>query len=435
MTIRRLHLLAAAALMSPLAAGALEGDVTIYGTFLPFADNARVVNPTPPGYGSGASLVPAAAYTGAAVPQRFRLTSGTSNLGFKGGLDVLGEDLQVFFQVESAVSPDGDAPNAWASRNSAVGVKGRFGRLLAGNWDTPYKYPGLLNGVLRGLNPFDNAITGNPGFNVPGTVTASGYTNAKSDASFSRRQGNSVQYWSPTYLGLSVRLAASVDETKAVPTAAGAAPPTLAGPVTSPALYSGLLSWAQGPFSLSYAYELHQDYFGLKQLGANGPSTTNRSSRDEGHEVAAQARLATGTRLAFTAERLSYANRDQAANAVDRYERYAIWALAMQKVAAHSVWLTAGKAGNGTCHLNGTAPCYTNGLAARTWSAGYSYAITQAADVYASYYETRNDHSGSYAVFPSPGTVAPGGDTRGVGVGLLVTFAATAKMGQPAGTP
>ena len=72
------------------------------------------------------------------------------------------------------VNPDGDhsvyaAP--WASRNSAVGLAGNFGTLFWGQWDTPYYYAAVFVGPIRGLNPFDNAVTGNPGFNIPVVTT------------------------------------------------------------------------------------------------------------------------------------------------------------------------------------------------------------------------------------------------------------------------
>ncbi|HYG67868.1 MAG TPA: porin [Anaeromyxobacteraceae bacterium] len=428
---RSFQLLTLLALASPVAASALEGDVTIYGTFLPFLDNARVSDPTAPGLSpetGGATQVAAGAYSGNPADQRFRLTSGTSNIGFKGGVDVLGEDLQVFFQLESAVSPDGDAPNAWASRNSAVGVKGRFGRLFVGNWDTPYKYPLLIVGATRGLNPFDNTITANPGFGTPGTTTQSGRANGKADAAFNRRQGNSLQYWTPAFLGVSARVAVSMNESKTTTTSTA--------PGISPELYSALVSWARGPVSLSYGYELHRDYFGLAQLGGSpGATFTNRSSSDQGHELVAQVRLPTNTRLAVVGERLSYETDDDAVGAVEQYERYAYWAIAQQRFGRHQVWGSFGQADAGECDVVGGGACTTNGLGATQWSLGYVLSLTKAADFYASYYETDNRRSAQYAVVGGPGAVAPGGDTRGFGVGLLYTFSGTAKFGSPAGSP
>jgi predicted porin len=423
-TIR--SLLLAVTTAAPLAASALDGEVTVYGTVMPFVDNARVTGATAPGLTGGATQVPGAAYTGARVPQRFRLTSGTSNIGFKGGVDLLGEDLQVFFQVESAVSPDGDPPNAWASRNSAFGLKGKFGRALFGNWDTPYKYPVLLVGPIRGLNPFDNALTANPGFGVPGTTTQSGRVNGKADAAFNRRQGNSIQYWTPEFHGLSARLAWSVNETRTAQTATA--------PSVSPTLYSGLLSYVNGPVTLRYAYERHEDYFGLSQLGGSpGATLTNDGSTDEGHEVIGQLALPTGTRLSVILERLSYRNDDRAVGAVDEYVRLAWYALLQQRFGAHQVFGSFGQADAGECEVVGGGDCSTRGLGATQLSAGYSYALAKAADVYVAYYQTLNERSASYGVVGGPGAVAPGGDTRGVGVGFLYTFSATATAGAPKG--
>ena len=189
----------------------------------PSLDHVKTSGATAPGLSpanGGATQVAAAAYTGdlGNLPARNRMTSGTSNLGFRGSYKV-NDDLKIIWQIESAVSPDGDAPNSLTSRNSCLGLEGSWGRVFYGNWDTPYKYPLLFVGALRGLNPFDNALTANPGFNVPGTTTQSGRVNAAADAAFNRRQGNSVQYWSPVVNGFSGRVAYSVNEGKTTATA------------------------------------------------------------------------------------------------------------------------------------------------------------------------------------------------------------------------
>ncbi len=410
----------------PLAPRALDGEVTVYGTLMPFADNARVSGATEASPSDGATQVPGSAYTGVDVPQRFRLGSGTSHLGFKGGLDLLGEDLQVFFQVESTVSVDAaDSPNSWASRNTGVGLKGKFGRVLLGNWDTPYKYPTPFVGPIRGLNSFDNALVGTPGFGVPATTTQSGRAGKAADAAFNRRQGNSVQYWSPELHGFSARLAVSLNESKTVPPAS---------PSVSPTLYSGVVSYVRGPLTVRYAYERHQDYFGLSQLGGSAAATTaNDSSTDQGHLVVVQAALPTGTRLSGMAERLSYENADDTPGVVNAYARYAFYALAQQRFGSHQLWASYGLALRGTCEVAGGGACTTRGLGASQLGAGYSYAIGKSFDLYAAYYQLANDRSASYAVVGGPGAVAPGGTTRGLGLGFLYTFSATATAGAPKG--
>jgi predicted porin len=416
-----------ASLLLPLAPRALEGEVTLYGTLMPFADNARVSGATEAAPSDGATQVSGSAYTGDDVGQRFRLGSGSSHLGFKGGLDLLGEDLQVFFQVENTVSVDAaDSPSSWASRNTGVGLKGKFGRVLLGNWDTPYKYPTPFVGAIRGLNSFDNALVGTPGFGVPATTTQSGRGNVKADAAFNRRQGNSVQYWSPELHGFSARVAVSVNESKTAPT------PT--SPSVSPTLYSGMVGYVKGPLTVRYAYERHQDYFGLSQLGGSaGATTANDASTDEGHLLVAQVALRTGTRLSGMAERLSYENADDTPGEVNAYERWAFYALAQQRLGAHQLWASYGLALRGACEVAGGGACSTRGLGASQLGVGYSYAVGTSFDLYAAYYQLANDRSATYGVVGGPGAVAPGGTTRGLGIGFLYTFSATATAGLPKG--
>jgi predicted porin len=411
--------LLAVALLAVILPGASpraeELDVHVYGTFLPFLDNARADGATPPGpspASGGAALVPAAAYSGTTLPNRNRITSGTSNLGLRGTLAV-NDHLQVFWQVESAISPDGDAPNTLAGRNTGVGVAGDWGKVFFGSWDTPYKYPTLFVTPLRGLTTFDDALITSPGFNVPGTTTQSGRANGKADASFSRRQGNSVQYWTPVLAGLSARLAYSTNEGKAA----------AASVTTSPQIGSALVTYERGRGGVRYGYERHRDYFGLAQLGGSAAATpTNRASTDQAHQLVGWYALPTATKLSVIGERLVYGTEDGAPGAVRRYARDAFYALLQQRVGAHQLWGAYGQAFDGDATLVGGGAASTRGLGARQWSVGYSYGLSKSADVFASYYELRNERSASYAVFPGFGAVAPGADTRGFGVGVLYTF-------------
>ena len=167
--------LTVAGLALPLSASAQDAQFSVYGTLLPFVDNCRTTGATAPGVSRDRRRESGHCgdYTGENQPNRFRVTSGTSNIGFRGEVR-FNEHIKAWFQVECMMNPDGDhsvyaAP--WASRNSAVGLEGEFGTLFWGQWDTPYYYAAVFVGPLRGLNPFDNAVTGNPGFNVPVVTT------------------------------------------------------------------------------------------------------------------------------------------------------------------------------------------------------------------------------------------------------------------------
>jgi len=391
--------------------------VQIYGTLLPFVENIQTTGATAPGLSpatGGASLVPAAAYTGLNLPSRNRITSGTSNLGFRGAYQLDG-NLKIVYQIESAVSPDGDAPNTLAGRNTKLGLEGSFGQIFYGNWDTPYKFPLLAVGPLRGLSPFDNNLTANPGFNVPGTTTQTGRINGKADAAFNRRQGNSIQYWSPVVGGFSARLAYSTNEGKTVASATA--------PSISPDLLSGLLTYKAGPLVVSVGFERHNDYFGLSQLGgAPGATLTNTTSHDDGTELVASWTFPTGTKVSGIFEQLTYNTSDTLVGDINQYKRSAYYCLVQQRLGRHQVWGSFGSAGAGSATRTGGGTASTNGVAGREYALGYSFALSASSDLFASYYGMNNDRSASYALFPSPGTVAPGASTKGFGLGLLLTF-------------
>jgi hypothetical protein len=191
----------------------------------------------------------------------------------------------------------------------------------------------------------------------------------------------------------------------------------------SPQLYSALVTWERGPVGVRYGHERHEDYFGLSQLGGSpGATRTNPSSTDQGHEVVAWYALPTGTKVSAIWERLVYETDDTAGGAVDRYGRNAWYALLQQRLGNHQIWGAYGRAYQGDARRVGGGSASTSGLGAQHWSLGYSYRIAKTADVFASWYEVRNDRSASYSPFPGFGAVAPGADSRGVGVGLLYTF-------------
>jgi len=409
----------AGAMALPFLAFGQASSVQIYGTFNPMVDSIKTSGATAVGLSpatGGATMVAAGAYTGdpGNLPNRNRMTSGTSNLGFKGNYKI-SDDLKVIWQIESAVSPDGDPPNALTSRNSCLGLEGTWGTVFFGNWDTPYKYPILFVGAMRGLNPFDNALTANPGFNTPGTTTQNGRVNTAADAAFNRRQGNSIQYWSPNVNGFSGRVAYSVNEGKTTATATV--------PSVSPTLWSVLVNYKTGGLNISFACEQHNDYFGLAQMGGSaGATATNASSKDLANEIVASYTFSTGTKLSAIVEKLTYDTDDTAVGKANHYERTAFYFLLQQRWGAHQLFGSYGKANEGSATVVGGGPATANGLGGTQWSAGYSYALSKTADLFAAAYGMSNERSATYALFPPVGRVAPGASTAGFGLGILYTF-------------
>jgi len=240
-----------------------ESGTQIYGTFNVDVERVEARGATPPHALPAGAL--GATATGIDVPRRNRVTQNSSNIGFR-GTEQITRDFAAFFQVESSVAVDAGGSNI-ASRNTALGLKSTtWGSLRMGQWDTPYK---TISGAVEPMYftgiTYSGALIGTPGFGVgPVTVgapatSADGRTFANAaNASFERRQGNSIQYWSPTIANVSMRFAYSVDENKT----------GKSGALTQvdPDIVSASIEYERGPFYVAYAHEVHSDYFGLDAL-------------------------------------------------------------------------------------------------------------------------------------------------------------------------
>jgi predicted porin len=279
---------------------------------------------------------------------------------------------------------------------------------------------------------YTGALIGTPGFGVgPTTIgapatSADGRTFASGpNASFERRQGNSIQYWSPAIAGFAARAAYSVNEAKT----SGAASLTQ----VDPRIFSASLEYDGGMFYLAYAFEQHDDYFGLDALvpaaqatplsvAGGAPSAT---SRDRGEKLVARVKIG-GTQVGLLAERLRYA-KDAAgapAGAFSRYRRNAAALTLLQRIgAAGTLRGLVGKAWNGSCERVGGSTCDTSGLGARQVSLGYSYTFSKRTDAYLFYTRVANDSRASYQFANAAGLgAAPGSDSTGYLLGLRHVF-------------
>lgn len=221
--------LAVAAALVPVLAHAENGPVTLYGNlFIDF------------------ETVKAAGSTIAAndFPARNRVSSNSSNFGFR-GTEKLGGGLDVWYQIEmGSVAIDAGGGNL-AGRNSAVGLRGDWGSILLGQWDTPYK------NATSNLDPFGNtSIAGYTNIMAGGSTTPNG-SNAASRQGFDRRQRNVVQYWTPDMKGFVVRAAYSANEER----------DTCGATVKcNPNLVSAAVNYRSGELDVSFATERHNQY-------------------------------------------------------------------------------------------------------------------------------------------------------------------------------
>ena len=397
--------------------------VEMYGLAFPFLDSAETKNATTaaaaPSAADRPSQLSAGSYTGVNDLRRARITVGTSNWGFRGYED-LAPGLRAVWQLESGFQIDQNVGPGLGARDSKVGLQSpAWGEIFMGQWDTPYKWTSLPVNPLKGGYVFDRtAITGNPGFGVNNTTTQFTRIGAKPDAAFDRRQGNSVQYWTPTWGGLSFRVQHSVNE--------GTGSVAAGGPVVKPVVNSFSAAWAWGQLSLRYAYEEHKDYFGMSQIGGGAAGTlTNQHSKDTGQKFVWLYRIG-NTRFTGLYERLKYSNDDSGAGNVKSYKRDA-WYVVLEQFFANntfSVYGCYGEARDGDCTRVGPLACVTNGLGAKYYTLGLIYRLSKRTEIFAAYYKMDNEVSAQYSPGPfvNGASIAPGADTQAFGVGMWHSF-------------
>ena len=80
--------------------------------------------------------------------QDVSVSSNSSRLGFKGKHKMGDSGLTAVYQLEQEVSVGSGSAGTFTTRNSFVGVKGSFGRFIAGKHDTPFKTVGSKWGVF-----------------------------------------------------------------------------------------------------------------------------------------------------------------------------------------------------------------------------------------------------------------------------------------------
>ena len=170
------------------------------------------------------------------LSRRNRVEDRVSRLGVRGTED-LGGGLKAFFQLETAFPADQNTNagpgvttatnNGFANRNSGVGLQGGFGSILLGRWDTPMKIASA-----GAVDPWGD-------IGLPDVTSAS-----LAQGRFSARWQNTIQYWSPSWGGLSFRAAYQANEGKTA--------------TVDPSGHSASVTFARGPLYLAYSYEKHE---------------------------------------------------------------------------------------------------------------------------------------------------------------------------------
>lgn len=184
----------------------------------------------------------------------FMQTPG-NEIGFKGE-EKLGGGLSAWFQCTSTADIRGNSQNGWCSRNSALGLKGGFGNVFIGVWDSPFKR--TVSPLTVGGN--DTGFWGTASL-LLGDSTTEGVGTGRLD--FKRRQQNSINYDSPNFAGFQVM---------AMFTSSQPSTGTLSAASNSkPRVMSLGGQYSAGPLFVAAGYEQHRDFAGA---GATAPANS-----------------------------------------------------------------------------------------------------------------------------------------------------------------
>jgi len=360
--MKKLLVLAVVCIMSTPLVRAETSNVNVYGTINTSLESVK----------AGASE------TGKDYTSRLRMISNSTNFGVKGSED-LTSDLKGVFQIELDVRiPEGGLQGPL--RNSMVGLQGNWGTLFIGKWDTPFKSANYF------MEPFYGSGVG---YLASIADIISGAT-ALNGESFNLRKENTLNYWSPKFVGLSLNLMYS---------------PKGTGATANDNLMSGSLNYSEGPINAAFAYETHKEYVAIGQ-------------RDTGIKVAAGYKLFDMTSLNVAWDQIS----QKPANEIVTKRTALLFSL------IHKIDDFAVRAGYGIAGKIKTDNAEVANTGAKLLTFGGSYTLSKRTDLYAVFSKISNEEAAEYnyvigAVGPgSPATLSAGFDPQSIGIGVRHTF-------------
>lgn len=337
-----------------------------------------------------------------ASPSRFRVSSNSSALGFKGSED-LGGGLKAIFQIESNIAMDGvsgagSGAFQIGSRDTWVGLSGNFGTVQLGSISTPFKLSTLS------LDPWlDTGVGGYTGVFANGTVTTASNGGALTAGAFDVRAQNSLQYTTPDMNGFKAALLYSANEGKSDVTN------------LNPRLWSLAGTYGNGPLYLTLAYERHDD---------PGTVAAIKDKKDDAWKLGGSYKFPSGTKVGLAYSRIRY----------ERTNDYTLhnWYLDLEQDVggAGTMLLTYARAGSESCAaadaggLGGFCAAVGGGSdnGARLWTVGYKHHMSKRTDLYAIYSRIDNDSQAAYDFATNGVAPNPGGNPRAFGLGIVHYF-------------
>jgi predicted porin len=181
--------------------------------------------------------------TGAEIVNVDSIQTPGSNISFQGE-EKLGGGLSAWFKCESTADFRGRDSGTLCQRNSALGLKGGFGNVFFGNWDTPFKRARITTGSNE---------TGHFGTSTLLTGHSTTAADAANPGLFARRANNLITYDSPNFSGFQAMVAFDAINSQTATSAFAQA--------DKPRLLSIAGKYENGPLLISAAYERHNQYY------------------------------------------------------------------------------------------------------------------------------------------------------------------------------
>ncbi len=301
---------------------------------------------------------------------------GGVSVGFK-GTEALGGGLSAWFQCESSADPRGDTAAGFCTRNSAIGMKGGFGNVYIGKWDTPMKRV-----FLRGeVGAEDTGLLGISDY-LAGGSTGAAAGGAVARTLWQRRQHDSINYDTPNFSGFQGHFQYSASNATATTNASTSA---------KPRIWSVAALYDNGPLSLGLGYEKHS------QFGAATSSTD-----DHAYVLSGAYTFAGKVKVGG-----SYNKQDYDTGAGTSLQKKG-WTLGVDwnLSGPHNLWANYTSTGDvsgtgaiaGVPAATGVFPAAGANTGAKKWGVGYQHKFSKRTDGKLGYVRLDNDSAASYSL-------------------------------------
>lgn len=343
------------------------------------------------------------------------------------GEEKLGGGMSAWFQCASTFDVRGASPQGFCGRNSAIGLRGSYGNVFVGNWDTPFKRVAAANRIVQ--------ETGTWGASFLLLGGASTYEGRADPQSFARRASNSISYESPSLGGFQVMLMTTALGTNSTPTTN----PITGATQFTPGAISSLLTTAPvgsknrltsigatytaGPLNLTAGYEEHKNFWNGATT-AVGVAPVAFTGTDKGYVLSAGYTIGP-VKLGLIYANMKFEPTAATNSKVSTYNLAADWKITgpgtirVGYTSAGDVKGNGGAIGAGS--RQGARPAAGVDTGADMWQINYVHALSKRTEGTIGYVRLSNDLNANYAL---GGAIrgGTGGDQSAYGLSIRHRF-------------